>query len=331
MPAKKVKPPVPAQVSPPDTRSGVNSRRTIQQQNPMEQRLSKIEETLEKIAAIQEKWAEEPQQQGRPVKSKPGNIRGRRSVSLELPSNNSMEEGFNSVSSNVSRQPPQASPVDAESGRHAGTRQAASHQPQRLDPNQAQWPTDPNRNVNNNTRPVTAINNNNLTTGAWANWMDGANRQRQSTATSSYNAPMPQFAFHQDDVESQVQQILATTAHTLSRGNVKPGAYPYKYVSLGYDRKHLNLNTVTLAEHLWGILRMVKNEKTDPEIVSAFPPRGTRNHWRPPTAWRLSLHKRQSSCTHAHSLSPLPGATCILLFGTAASTMLGGAAVSTLQ
>lgn len=70
------------------------------------------------------------------------------------------------------------------------------------------------------------------------------------------------FVFDQDDIETQVHQILASTAHNLSRVKVKPGAFLFKYVSQGHDRRRLALNTVTFAEHLWGILRMVKDDKT---------------------------------------------------------------------
>lgn len=265
MPAKKAKPPVPAQVSPPDTRSGANARRPPQP-TPTEQRLTKIEETLEKIASIQAKWAEEPEQQhGRPAKKKPGNVRARRSVSLDLPVNNSFEEVLMQSSSNM-EQPQHGSTSEAHSGRHAATRQMPAPQPQRRDPAQVRCPTDLTRNVNKDTRPTSTFNNNN-SAGSWTGLLDQANRQRQFNATSKQPDSPPQFVFQQDDVESQVQQILATTAHTLSKGNVKPGAYAFKYVTRGHDRKHLNLNTVTLAEHLWGILRMVKHEKTDPEIV----------------------------------------------------------------
>lgn len=133
MPAKKAKPPRPAQVSPPDTRSGAILRRAPQT-TQTEQRLSKIEETLEKIAAFQARWVEEPEQQrGRPTKKKTANTCGRRSVSLDIPSNNSMEEVFNSSSSHISHQDTRTGPVDAEPARHAGTRQTAARQPQRPD------------------------------------------------------------------------------------------------------------------------------------------------------------------------------------------------------
>lgn len=63
-----------------------------------------------------------------------------------------------------------------------------------------------------------------------------------------------------------MRNILATTAHHLSSGNSKPGLYPHKFVFRGPEKKRIPLNDVSLAEHLWGILCIVKDPKTDPRI-----------------------------------------------------------------
>lgn len=63
-----------------------------------------------------------------------------------------------------------------------------------------------------------------------------------------------------------MRNILATTAHHLSSGNSKPGLYPHKFVVRGPEKKRIPLNNVSLAEHLWGILCIVKDPKTDPRI-----------------------------------------------------------------
>lgn len=45
--------------------------------------------------------------------------------------------------------------------------------------------------------------------------------------------------YHDDNVERQVglQHIMATAAKSLSKGNSKPGAFPFKYVYKGSDHK----------------------------------------------------------------------------------------------
>lgn len=69
-----------------------------------------------------------------------------------------------------------------------------------------------------------------------------------------------------DDVERQVQQIMASAATSLTKGNVKTGAFPFKYVYKGSDRRKVAFNSLSLPEHQWGILRMANDPKIDPSI-----------------------------------------------------------------
>lgn len=86
---------------------------------------------------------------------------------------------------------------------------------------------------------------------------------QQTVPVSSTRDP----EFLDDDVTSQhVRNILASTAHQLSSGNNKPGIYPHKLVFRGPEKKRIPLNNTTLAEHLWGILLIVKDPKVDPRI-----------------------------------------------------------------
>lgn len=77
---------------------------------------------------------------------------------------------------------------------------------------------------------------------------------------------MPRYAYEQDEVEQRVQDILTSTASTLSRGNVKPGGYPFKYVHRGPERQKVSINSVSLSEHLWGLVCMVRDSQIDPSI-----------------------------------------------------------------
>lgn len=69
------------------------------------------------------------------------------------------------------------------------------------------------------------------------------------------------------DVQAQVKDILESTASHLSKGTSKPHNFPYEYIVRG-DRKVAAPNSVTLAEHIWGILAMIK----DPAVNSAIKP-----------------------------------------------------------
>lgn len=72
--------------------------------------------------------------------------------------------------------------------------------------------------------------------------------------------------FDEDLTGQTVRNILASTAHQLSAGNSKPGIYPHKLVFRGPEKRRIPLNNLTLAEHLWGLLCIVKDPKVDPRI-----------------------------------------------------------------
>lgn len=90
-------------------------------------------------------------------------------------------------------------------------------------------------------------------------------------ATSDLNLPLlrqpqQQYGFDTEDVERRVQDILASTASTLSRGSVKPGAYPFKYLLRGPKRQKVSINSASLSDHLWGLVCMIRDPKIDPSI-----------------------------------------------------------------
>lgn len=126
---------------------------------------------------------------------------------------------------------------------------------------------DPLTNVNKLAPPRQLIDVNTIPAGTgWAPQMDYT-----IGATSEVNSPQltqhqQQYGFKTDDVERRVQDILASTASTLSRGNVKPGAYPFKYVLRGHERLKVSINSVSLSEHLWGLVCMIRDPKIDPSI-----------------------------------------------------------------
>lgn len=107
--------------------------------------------------------------------------------------------------------------------------------------------------------PVPKVNNPN----PWGAWL-----QKNSVPSQAFSPlDAPESDNFEEDLTSQhVRNILASTAHQLSAGNNKPGIYPHKLVFRGPEKKRIPLNNVSLAEHLWGILCIVKDPKIDPRI-----------------------------------------------------------------
>lgn len=101
---------------------------------------------------------------------------------------------------------------------------------------------------------------------SWAAWKtahslrSGDNYRYGSLPTSTHDVP------HDETLDSQVQQILASTVHNLGKGNAQPYDFPYKYILRGPEKIKATINSVTLPEHLWGIFRIMHDSKTDPDV-----------------------------------------------------------------
>ena len=103
-----------------------------------------------------------------------------------------------------------------------------------------------------------------------ANYIVGADRPQQCL-TRFLPSSTADF-IHDTEIDTQVQEILQTTAHQLAsaRGNVAPGMFPFKYILRGPEKKRATLNSVSLAEHLWGIFRILEEGSVDKDTKSAL-------------------------------------------------------------
>lgn len=101
----------------------------------------------------------------------------------------------------------------------------------------------------------------------WAAWLQNSSTNRFSASAVTPASSLPS---DEPDLRAQVQQIIENTAHTLSAGTAKPGSYPFKYVDRGPEKRKIPINSVTLSEHLLGILRLVKDPKVDPMVKPAI-------------------------------------------------------------
>lgn len=89
----------------------------------------------------------------------------------------------------------------------------------------------------------------------------------QLVQPSSHSLPLSTRDLRPNDAfDDQVHQILATTAHHLTKGNRNEKNFPCKYIIKGPERRPANLGTVSLQEHLWGISRMIRDVSVPRDI-----------------------------------------------------------------
>lgn len=100
----------------------------------------------------------------------------------------------------------------------------------------------------------------------WASWSalqpQSATRFVSDYPTQAASVPSP----YDDQVDSHVKQILASSVHTLAKGNVPTGIFPFKHVLRGPEKRQAHINSLTLSEHLWGIFRIIEDPKVDASI-----------------------------------------------------------------
>lgn len=109
-------------------------------------------------------------------------------------------------------------------------------------------------------------NNNNNNTATWTAWQ--AIQQPFSSRRCGFpGSPGGASSHKEPSLEDQVRYIMEATPHQLTGKQPTGGfPFPYKYVTRGPEKRRLSFNTVTLAEHIWGIFRMLDDECTDPTI-----------------------------------------------------------------
>lgn len=71
---------------------------------------------------------------------------------------------------------------------------------------------------------------------------------------------------YDEQVDSQVKQILTSSVHNLAKGNVQAGIFPFKYVLRGPEKRQESINSITLSEHLWGMFSIIDDPEVDPSI-----------------------------------------------------------------
>lgn len=244
-----------------------------QKQPTLGDRMTKMEAAIDRVVVIQEAQLvnETSAPRGRKTtKKNPATTCKRRSVSLDLPIREQSPVNIIRDRDLLDFVHPVTTQDQARSADDVRPRDAYTRPQVRHDPVTASQPIDPNTNPAQSRHLDPHINVNNNT--PWNVWLAKPDLPASASIgppTSRPNYPMPRSSIDiaPDDVEAQVQQIIATTAHSLSKGNNKPEPYPFKYVARGPERRKLSINTVTLAEHLWGILRMVKDKKLDQNLV----------------------------------------------------------------
>lgn len=100
----------------------------------------------------------------------------------------------------------------------------------------------------------------------WAAWSAGQPHSAQRFGFEFSPPTDTASAAYDDQVDSHVKQILASSVHNLAKGNVLSGVFPFKHVLRGPEKRQAQINSVTLSEHLWGMFRIICDPKVDPSI-----------------------------------------------------------------
>lgn len=261
-----------------------NKKKTVlQREEELAQRIMNevnagIEARFEKFERVNERMAGIPDQQPSPSQSAENNKRPAdqtppedspaRKVSKTNHCSTS-RSNFHSTSNNHN-----SGPVVELDGTPGDTQrqseQATPRHPVDYFAEQAAGPSGYTRHVdvstNKGPRPGACALPNPSKNNAWAAWtaahsLGSANNTRFGPLpTSTHEVP------YNNALDSQVQQILASTMHNLGKGNSQPFDFPYKYILRGPEKVKASINSVTLPEHLWGIFRIMHDPKTDSDV-----------------------------------------------------------------
>lgn len=102
----------------------------------------------------------------------------------------------------------------------------------------------------------------------WSTWLTDNIAMNPSREVGSALPLSTKEVVTNDDLESKVHDILTSTATRLAKGNNKTGQFPFQYVQRGLEKRHATMNSLSLHEHIWGIVCMIK----DPQVLSAYKP-----------------------------------------------------------
>lgn len=128
-------------------------------------------------------------------------------------------------------------------------------------------------------KPAAGNKNNNKATARTGNYTDNplAMNSWMIETAGFNNGPKPGTRYPMstldpawdDDLDRRAASVLAATVPNIAKGNSnnnKPGTFPFKYVYRGADMKRAAVNSVSLAEHLWGIFQIIRDNTVDNEI-----------------------------------------------------------------
>lgn len=114
-------------------------------------------------------------------------------------------------------------------------------------------------------RPASAHDvNKNKDTHTWRAWSATQQHPEHNQAGNQRVFNFEEDALYDKHIDAQVRHIIEATPHHL-KGNL-PYDFPYNYVTRGPDKRKLSFNTVTLAEHIYGMFCMLDDSRLDPAV-----------------------------------------------------------------
>lgn len=99
----------------------------------------------------------------------------------------------------------------------------------------------------------------------WAAWFGAQQPFSSQPAVAAPGSVYDTTGIAPADIDAHVRHILDASPNQF-KGNVPVGIYPFKQVTRGLEKKKLSFNTVTLAEHIYGMFRIIDDIHTSPTI-----------------------------------------------------------------
>lgn len=109
---------------------------------------------------------------------------------------------------------------------------------------------------------LNSVNKNN----DWSTWLLAETDFASRAPGSSFLPTSAKDVVYNEDLEAQATQIYENTPSQLAKGMSKGGYFPFKYVTRGPEKRKATVNSLSLAEHIWGILCMIKDPTVQSEI-----------------------------------------------------------------
>lgn len=115
--------------------------------------------------------------------------------------------------------------------------------------------------------PGVNVNNNKT----WSTWLAGNVNMNPRKDTQTTLPLSVKDVNMTQELEDKVHDILNYTSTRIAKGNSnKTGEFPFQYVARGPEKRKATMNSLSLPEHIWGIICMIKDSAVSPAYKPAL-------------------------------------------------------------